>query len=89
MQASASEWLPWIPADASSSLAWLAIGIPTVPRHNATDYLTSTLEHLLSELTLDRSDPFFDKVRVLVMNNKPGQHSVFAKVLQLVQLASI
>ncbi|KAA6429434.1 MAG: hypothetical protein FRX49_00828, partial [Trebouxia sp. A1-2] len=66
--------------DTSPSLAWLAIGIPTVPRHNDTDYLTSTLEYLLSELPLDSTDPLFDKVRVVVMNNSPGQHLVYAKV---------
>ncbi|DBA98364.1 TPA: hypothetical protein ACH3X3_012380 [Trebouxia sp. C0006] len=66
--------------DTSPSLAWLAIGIPTVPRHNDTDYLTSTLEFLLSELPSDSTDPLFDKVRVVVMNNSPGQHLVYAKV---------
>ena len=72
-------------ADASLSMAWLAIGIPTVPRHNNTDYLTPTLEYLLSELPSEPTDPLFDKVRVLVMNNKPGQHSVYAKVQNRVQ----
>ncbi len=67
-------------ADTSPALAWLAIGIPTVPRHNDTDYLTSTLEYLLSELPSDSTDPLFDKVRVVVMNNSPGQHLVYAKV---------
>lgn len=66
--------------DTSTSLAWLAIGIPTIPRHNDTDYLTSTLEYLLSELPSDSKDPLFDKVRVIVMNNSPGQHLVYAKV---------
>ena len=63
-----------------NSRTWLAIGIPTFPRHNDTDYLTSTLQHLLAELTLDPTDPLFDKVKVLVMNNKPGQHSIYTKV---------
>ncbi len=61
-------------------MAWLAVGIPTVPRHNDTDYLSSTLEYLLSELPSDSTDPLFDKVRVVVMNNSPGQHLVYAKV---------
>lgn len=68
------------PADTAAPLAWLAIGIPTVPRHNDTDYLTATLGYLFSELPSDSTDPLFDKVRVIVMNNKPGQHPVYDKV---------
>ena len=61
-------------------LAWLTIGIPTFPRKDNADYLTRTLETLLEELPVDDTDPLFARVRVLVMNNSPGNHSVFDKV---------
>ena len=56
------------------------MGIPTVPRRNEADYLTRTLETLLQELPSDSTDPLYAKVRVLVMNNRPGNHSVFYAV---------
>ena len=69
----------------SAGPVWLTIGIPTVPRHNHTDYLTRTLKYLMAELPSDITDPFFGKVKVLVMNNLPGQHPVFEKAQQAVQ----
>ena len=57
--------------------AWLTVGIPTVPRKNGADYLTRTLETLLQELPADDTDPLYGRVRVIVMNNQPGNHSVF------------
>ncbi len=65
--------------NASRWKAWLTIGIPTVPRKNGADYLTLTLESLLEELPLDASDPLYGRVQVIVMNNRPGNHSVFYK----------
>jgi len=59
---------------------WLTVGIPTVPRKNGADYLTRTLETLLQELPADDTDPLYGKVRVLVMNNRPGNHSAFYAV---------
>ncbi|KAK9816773.1 hypothetical protein WJX72_004931 [[Myrmecia] bisecta] len=59
---------------------WLTIGIPTIPRKEARDYLTPTLEALLQELPLDPTGPLFAQVRVLVMNNRPGRHAVFDAV---------
>ena len=56
---------------------WLTVGIPTVPRKTGADYLTRTLETLLDELPADDTDPLYGRVRVLVMNNRPGNHSVF------------
>ncbi len=56
---------------------WLTVGIPTVPRKTGADYLTRTLETLLEELPADDTDPLYGRVRVLVMNNRPGNHSVF------------
>ena len=81
-----AQMIPYlVPAGLSPSKAWLAIGIPTFPRHNDTDYLTSTLDSLLSELPSEPADPFHDRIHVLVMNNKPGQHPVYTKVQRRIQ----
>ncbi|CAK0787359.1 hypothetical protein CVIRNUC_010579 [Coccomyxa viridis] len=64
---------------------WLTVGIPTVPRRNEADYLTRTLETLLQELPSDSTDPLYARVRVLVMNNRPGNHSVFYAVKERVR----
>lgn len=34
-------------------------------------------------MPLDATDPMYEQVRVLVMNNSPGNHSVFDKVRTL------
>lgn len=39
----------------------------------------------MTELPSDPSDPTFGKIKVLVMNNLPGQHPVFEKLQQEVQ----
>ena len=65
---------------ACADRAWLAIGIPTVPRKSGADYLTRTLSTMMEELPLDPTDPLFKRVRVLVMNNRPGNHTVFYQV---------
>lgn len=54
--------------------------MPTVPRKSGADYLTRTLSTLLEELPLDPTDPLYKGVRVLVMNNRPGNHTVFYEV---------
>lgn len=59
---------------------WLTIGIPTIPRRNNTDYLTRVLSTLMEELPLDKTDPLYKRVRVIVMNNRPGNHSVWEAV---------
>lgn len=59
---------------------WLTIGMTTVPRRSRADYLSRTLETLMEELPLDPTDPLYARVNVLVMNNRPGNHSVFAQV---------
>ncbi|CAL5222351.1 g4702 [Coccomyxa viridis] len=64
---------------------WLTVGIPTVPRKTGADYLTRTLETLLEELPADDTDPLYGRVRVLVMNNRPGNHSVFYALRERVQ----
>lgn len=48
---------------AGADKAWLAIGIPSVPRKNSSDYLTRTLESLLEELPGDATDPLYGRVR--------------------------
>ena len=64
---------------------WLVVGVPTAPRAGDADYLTETLETLLDELpdeteTDGTHHPLFRRVRVVVMNTKPGRHEVFDKV---------
>ncbi|EIE24399.1 hypothetical protein COCSUDRAFT_61824 [Coccomyxa subellipsoidea C-169] len=71
--------------NATERRAWLTIGIPTVPRKTGADYLTLTLESLLEELPLDGSDPLYGRVRVLIMNNRPGNHTVFYKVRRRIE----
>lgn len=59
---------------------WLVVGIPTVPRRNDTDYLSRTLSSLLEELPLDPTDVLYARVRVIVMNNRPGNHTTWSRV---------
>lgn len=68
--------------------AWLTVGIPTVPRKNDADYLSTTLESLLEELHMDITNPLYARVKVLVMNNQPGNHSIFYKVPNVDHLSS-
>ena len=74
------ESLKTLEATGHPEKAWLTVGIPTVPRKNEADYLTRTLESLLEELPLDPTDPMYANVRIVVMNNQKGNHSVFYKV---------
>ncbi|KAK3263399.1 hypothetical protein CYMTET_27790 [Cymbomonas tetramitiformis] len=72
---------PVVPSPSTGNTKyWLIIGIPTVPRRNDIDYLTTTLQTLLEQLPADKADPFFGKVGVFVMNNKPGDHKVYDRV---------
>lgn len=57
---------------------WLVIGIPTIPRKDNIDYLSRTLAALVAELPRLRTDPLFELIRIVVMNNKPGEHPAFA-----------
>jgi len=41
------------------------------------DYLGETLSSLLDQLPSDPSDPLSNKVKAVVMNNKPGEHKVY------------
>ena len=59
---------------------WLTIGIPTAPRNQDVDYLSVTLQTLLAELPDNPSDKLFGKIRVIVMNTKPGRHDVYDDV---------
>ena len=62
---------------------WLSIGIPTVPRKDDTDYLTRTLSTLLEELPLDPTDILYAKVKVIVMNNRPSNHTAWQQASNL------
>ena len=63
---------------------WLIIGIPTVPRSNGVDYLSSTVEAIMQQIPDRPSDPFYGKVKVVVLNHRPGEHPIFEKVKQWV-----
>mmetsp|Transcript_35408 Transcript_35408/g.59675 ORF Transcript_35408/g.59675 Transcript_35408/m.59675 type:complete len:456 (-) Transcript_35408:522-1889(-) len=68
---------PSLPAASTAAKTWLFLGIPTVPRRNDVDYLGETLSSLVDQLPSDAVDPFANKVKVVVMNNKPGTHKVY------------
>ena len=65
---------------ASAPARWLTLGIPTVPRKHEERYLEQTVEAITQQLPLRQDDPLFDRVMVVVLNNKPGQHAIFAEV---------
>lgn len=56
---------------------WLTIGIPTVARKGDLDYLAQTIEAIKEQLPTSLADPFYGKVLVIVLNNRPGGHKVF------------
>jgi len=58
---------------------WLTIGVPTIPRKNGAEYLSDMLEALVQELPSVHHDPLFHRIKVVVMNNAPGEHESFAK----------
>jgi hypothetical protein len=62
------------------SKRWLTIGIPTVPRKGNPDYLSQTVDAIIKQLPLHADDPLYAKVMVVVLNNKPGQHTLFDQV---------
>ena len=64
----------------TASPFWLTIGIPTVPRKSGAQYLRRVLESLLEELPLVPGDLLYGRVRVIVMNNRPGNHTAFDEV---------
>jgi hypothetical protein len=64
-------------ASASSAARWLTIGIPTVPRKNGERYLEQTVNAIAQQLPLRQDDLLFDRVMVVVLNNRPGKHVVF------------
>ena len=74
-----------MPCKVVSNKKWLIIGIPTVPRANGVDYLSATVEAILQQIPDHESDPFYGKVKVVVLNHRPGEHPVFEKVKQWVQ----
>eukprot|EP00164_Ancoracysta_twista_P007808 GFYU01011160.1.p1 GENE.GFYU01011160.1~~GFYU01011160.1.p1 ORF type:complete len:396 (-),score=82.69 GFYU01011160.1:53-1240(-) len=67
---------------ASSDKYWLTVGIPTVPRRNNERYLLETVASIAKELPKEPSDPFYGKIAVFVVNNRPGEHAVFDEAKQ-------
>jgi len=64
---------------ARQHVAWLSIGIPTIPRAHDEDYLIRTIRSLIRELPADTSDPLFGKVVVYVVNMHGHDHDVFSR----------
>ncbi len=59
-----------------SNRKWLIIGIPTVPR-TSVDYLTPTVEAILQQLPDSIHDPFWGRVQVVVLNQRPNEHRIW------------
>jgi hypothetical protein len=47
------------------------------------------LQTLLAELPSDPNDPFHRRVRVVVMNTKPGRHDVYERVRERFTAAAV
>jgi hypothetical protein len=56
----------------TSSVPWLLIVVPTVPRPSGAAYLSQTIDHLLSHMPHSPLDPFFGQVKILVAHMKHG-----------------
>jgi hypothetical protein len=67
-------------SSSSSNKAWLTIGLPTVPRSGGVDYLTPTITSFLEQISDNTADPLYGKVRIVIMNMRPGEHPLFEKV---------
>ena len=67
---------------------WLTIGIPTVPRKGNPDYLSQTVDAIIGQLPTRSDDPFYAKVLVVILNNRPQQHPVFDEVRKRVEQGS-
>jgi hypothetical protein len=65
---------------------WLTIGIPTVPRKGNPDYLSQTVDAIINQLPTRADDPFYAKVMVVILNNRPKQqHIIFDEVKRRVE----
>ncbi|KAH8058763.1 hypothetical protein JL722_5997 [Aureococcus anophagefferens] len=63
--------------------AWLAVGLPTVPRADDADYLLQTLASFAAELPRDASDPAHGSVVVFVVNTHGPGHKRFDEASRL------
>ncbi|KAH8053508.1 hypothetical protein JL722_9346 [Aureococcus anophagefferens] len=70
-------------ADAGGAPAWLAVGLPTVPRADDADYLLQTLASFAAELPRDASDPAHGSVVVFVVNTHGPGHKRFDEASRL------
>lgn len=72
--------LPAREAPSVGTARWLTIGIPTVPRRHGERYLEQTINAIVQQLPIRTDDPLFDRVIVVVLNNRPREHRVFDEV---------
>jgi hypothetical protein len=56
---------------------FLTIGIPTVPRPGDQRYLSETLSAIIKQLPTKSDHPYYNKILVIVFNNRPGKHVEF------------
>jgi len=74
--------VPAVAEDGDDPPPWLLIAVPTVPRkakRGSVDYLTGTLRALVSHLPTVSLDPLSQRIKIVVMNNKPGAHEPFRR----------
>jgi hypothetical protein len=64
---------------------WLTIGIPTVPRRGDPDYLNQTVNAITKQLPTRPDDPLYGRVIVVILNNLPGQHTLFDDVRRRIE----
>jgi len=64
---------------------WLTIGIPTVPRRGDPDYLNQTINAITKQLPTRPDDPLYGRVLVVILNNLPGQHTLFDDVRRRIE----
>lgn len=78
--------LPQLPdCDEEPTHPWLVIGIPTVARRDALDYLNPALDYIVEQLPDPKTSQgslLKDRVRILVLNNGHGKkHPAFDKAV--------
>jgi len=60
--------------------AWLTIGILSTIHQAGTDFLAKAVGSILDELPMDTADPFYGKVRVLVLNTAGSDNREFQEL---------
>lgn len=56
---------------------WLIVGIPTISRHNAEDYLLKSLASIATQLPTSPSSLFYHRILIVVVNIEGSTHTRF------------